>query len=191
MPGVVEAIYVTPAAKADMLPVPRVTAVAGRGLEGDRYFLGVGAFSRWPGEGRALTLIEAEAVEAILAETAIDLSAGRHRRNLVTRGIRLPDLMGKAFHIGGATFRGSRLCLPCRYLEPLVAPGLYAAMRGRGGLRAEIIAGGAVAVGDEVTPVDVKRVDATPMDTAARGHRSPPGRRAEGAPPSPSGRGRG
>ena len=158
MPGIIEAIYVAPGAKADMSAVGRVTAVVDRGLEGDRYFLGVGAFSRWPGEGRAVTLIEAEAVEAIGSEAGIDVSAGRHRRNLLTRGVRLPTLLGKTFRVGDAVLRGSRLCLPCRYLERLVAPGLYEAMRGgRGGLRAEVVAGGTVAVGDAVEPVAVAR----------------------------------
>src|SRR6478752_6467000 len=97
IPGIVEAIYVAPAAKAAPVLVPHVAAVAGRGLEGDRYWAAVGSFSRWPGEGRAVTLIEAEAVEAVLAETGIDLTGGRHRRNLVTRGARLPDLNGHRY----------------------------------------------------------------------------------------------
>ena len=155
MPGLIDAIYLAPRAKADPTAVGRVLAVVDRGLEGDRYFLGLGAFSRWPGEGRAVTLIEAEAVEAIRAEAGVDLSDGRHRRNLVSRGVRLPDLLGKTFRVGGAVLRGSRLCLPCRYLERLVAPGLYGAMRGnRGGLRAEVVEGGEIAVGDAIEPVD-------------------------------------
>lgn len=147
---VVESIYTAPAAKAGVVSVASAEAVVDRGLVGDRYFLGTGAFSRWPGEGRAFTLIEAEVIEAILAETGIDLSAGRHRRNVVTRGVRLNGLVGKRFAIGDAEFRGSRLCAPCRYLERLVAPGLYEAIKGRGGLRGEIVRGGTFSVGDGI-----------------------------------------
>jgi MOSC domain-containing protein YiiM len=153
MPGTVVAIYVALAAKAPMRYVARVAATAGRGLDGDRYYLGVGAFSRWPGEGRAVTFIESEAVEAIRGETTIDLSDGRHRRNVVTRGVRLAELMGRTFSIGNATFRGSRLCAPCRYLERrLDSPGLYEAIKGRGGLRGEILKSGSFAAGDAVVP---------------------------------------
>lgn len=170
MPGAVEAIYLAPAAKAEPAAVHQVAAVAGRGLAGDRYYLGVGAFSRWPGEGRQVTLIEAEAVAAILAGTGIDLSGGRHRRNVVTRGVRLSDLLGLRFQIGDASFRGSRLCAPCRYLERLVAPGLYEAMRGRGGLRAEITSHGRIAVGDSIRVVppgigpEISPQPSTPLD---------------------------
>ena len=184
MPGVIEAIYVAPRAKADPSALAQVSAVVDRGLEGDRYFLGVGAFSRWPGEGRAVTLIEAEAVEAIRADTGTDLSDGRHRRNLVTRGVRLPDLLGKTFRVGGAVLRGSRLCLPCRYLERLVAAeGLYDAMRGnRGGLRAEVVEGGEIAVGDALEPIDPLR---TFPGATSPVRRRPRGRGAAGGPGPP------
>ena len=148
--GVIEAISIAPTARAGLILVPSAEAVAGRGLVGDRYYLGVGAFSRWPGEGRQITLIEAEAVDAIMSETGIDLSAGRHRRNVVTRGFRLADLFERRFRLGRALLRGQRLCAPCTYLERLVVPGVFAALRGRGGLRAEIIEGGTIAVGDRV-----------------------------------------
>lgn len=148
--GVVEAIYIAPAAKAAPAAVARAVAVVGRGLEGDRYWAAVGSFSRWPGEGRAVTLIEAEAVAAVLAETGIDLTGGRHRRNLVTRGVRLPDLNGRRFRIGTAVFRGARLCAPCAFLERLTAPGAFAALKGRGGLRADLLAGGVLRAGDAV-----------------------------------------
>jgi MOSC domain-containing protein YiiM len=144
MPGTIEGIFIAAAAKAPVQPVQSAVAVVGLGLEGDRYFLGVGAFSRWPGEGRQITLIE--------AETGIDLSVGRHRRNLLTRGVRLDDLVGRRFRVGPVLLRGQRLCAPCRYLERMTGDGTYAAMRGRGGLRTEVLEGGTIAVGDAVTP---------------------------------------
>jgi MOSC domain-containing protein YiiM len=148
--GIVHAIYVTPSAGAAPASVGGASAVAGRGLEGDRYFLGVGSFSRWPGEGRAVTLIEEEVIEAVRREHGIDLGEGRSRRNIVTLGVVLADLVGKRFRLGGALLRGARLAAPCRYLEKRVAPGTYNAMRGRGGLRADVLEGGPVRVGDAI-----------------------------------------
>ena len=133
-----------------MVSVAAIEAVAARGLAGDRYYLGIGAFSRWPGEGRQVTLIEAEAVGDILAESGIDLSEGRHRRNIVTSGIRLADLKERRFRIGGVLLRGERLCAPCRYLDKLVGERAFEVMKGRGGLRANIITGGMIHVGDTI-----------------------------------------
>jgi MOSC domain-containing protein YiiM len=150
VPGHLESIFIAPAAKAPLVGVPEVRAVVGRGLEGDRYFLGQGSFSRWPGDGRPITLIEAEAIDTVLQETGIDLSAGRSRRNLVTRDVRLADLNGRRFRIGEALLRGTRLCAPCAFLERLTEPGVFAALKGRGGLRAEILEGGTIRAGDTV-----------------------------------------
>ena len=150
--GAVAAIYIAPTARAEVAPADEVLAVAGRGLEGDRYFDGVGSFSRWPGEGRAITLIEDEAVEAILREHGIDLRDGRSRRNIVTRGASLKDLMGRKFRIGEALCWGARECAPCRHLERLLSAGLMEPMAGRGGLRANVWEGGRIRVGDAITP---------------------------------------
>jgi MOSC domain-containing protein YiiM len=152
MVGYLEAIFISPTAKAQLIAVPEVRAIVGRGLEGDRYFHGIGSFSRWPGEGRAVTLIDAEAIEAVLCETGIDLSAGRSRRNLATRGVRLPDLNGRRFRIGQALFRGTRLCEPCAFLERLTGPGVFAALKGRGGLRADVLEGEIIRAADAIVP---------------------------------------
>jgi len=148
--GTVRAIYVAPAAEAAVVGVDHARIVAGRGLEGDRYFLGVGSFSRWPGEGRALTLIEEEAVEAIRREFGFDLGDGRSRRNIVTAGVVLADFIGKRFRIGEVLVRGAREAAPCRHLERLTFPGVFEAMKGRGGLRVDVIEGGVVRVGDSL-----------------------------------------
>jgi MOSC domain-containing protein YiiM len=110
----VDAIYVTPERGFVLQEVGEVRAIAGAGLEGDRYQLGRGSFSRWPGDARAVSLIAAEAIEGILAQTGLDLSGGRSRRNLVTRGVELAGLNGRKFRIGEAVLRGTRLCTPCR-----------------------------------------------------------------------------
>ena len=151
--GGVHAIFITAAAKAPLFGVPEVRVLAEGGLEGDRYALGTGAFSRWPGSGRAVTLIEREAIDAILRETGIDLTGGQSRRNVVTEGVELASLNAKAFRIGTAVLRGARLCAPCAYLERLVGPGVFDAMKGRGGLRADVVEPGVVRVGDSIEVV--------------------------------------
>jgi MOSC domain-containing protein YiiM len=135
-------IYV--AAKAKQLPVavPSALAVAGRGLEGDRYFIGKGSFSHWKGSGRALTLVESESLD----DVGLDWAAAR--RNVVTRGVGLNDLVGKRFRIGDVECEGRRLCEPCRHLEKLERDGLMRSLAGRGGLRADVLSDGQVAVGD-------------------------------------------
>jgi MOSC domain-containing protein YiiM len=147
---VVFSVYLAPAAGAATKSVAEVCVNGGRGLAGDRYHAGVGSFSRWPDSGRAVTLIEQEAIDEILRETGIDLNAGQHRRNIVTGGIRLADLNGKKFQIGTAILRGARLAAPCRYLERLVGPGVFAAMKGRGGLRADVVQEGVIHTGDAI-----------------------------------------
>jgi hypothetical protein len=120
--GIVEAVYITSGAGQTPVAVPWVRAVPGKGLEGDRYFLGRGSSSRWPGEGRQVSMIEAEAIEEVLAQQALDLREGRSRRKLVTRGVALRELQGKTFRLGSAPLRGVRSCPLCRYLERRFAP---------------------------------------------------------------------
>ena len=133
-----------------MRAIEQGTLIPERGIEGDRYHAGIGSFSRWPGSGRNITFIEEEVIDAIRAEGGLDLSAGQHRRNIVTRGIRLSELNGQFFRIGDVLLHGSRECAPCNYLERLV-PGSFAALKGRGGLRAEIHEAGIIRVGYDIT----------------------------------------
>ncbi len=154
MSGVVVDIFVATAAGADLRSVREARALVGKGLEGDRYALGVGSFSRWPGSGRALTLIESEVIEDVAATQGLDLRDGRSRRNLVTAGVRVNELVGRRFRIGTALLRGERLAQPCGYLERRIGAGLKEVLRGRGGLRAEVLEEGVIRVGDalEVVP---------------------------------------
>lgn len=145
MPGVVESIHIASAGAEPPRSVERARAVAGRGLEGDRYFEGTGTFSDWPGE-RDITLIEAEAVEAI------ELEPGAARRNVVVRGVDLNALVGKRFRVGVVECEGLELAPPCRHLAKLTRPDVLRGLKGRGGLRAAIRTGGEIAVGDAVGP---------------------------------------
>ena len=143
--GTVVGIYVGPAGR-----VERARAVAGRGLEGDRYFEGTGFFYEVDKTGQALTLVEAEALEALANETGLVLTQAAARRNVVTRGIRLNELVGKRFRVGDVECYGQRLCPPCAHLQQLTQPGVLRGLLHRGGLRADILGGGEIALGDAV-----------------------------------------
>lgn len=132
------------------MSIAEVRAVPGCGLEGDRYFFAQGSFSRWPGTGRAVSLIAVETLEAVRAEHGIDLHGGRTRRNLVTSGIVLTGLQERTFRIGTAVFRGVRPCAPCQYLERITEVGVFEALKGRGGLRADVIEEGILHIGDAI-----------------------------------------
>jgi MOSC domain-containing protein YiiM len=143
--GRVEGIFIGPERQVPE-PVVRVQAVAGKGLEGNRYFFADGAPS-----GRALTLIAAEALEALERDTGIVLSAAESRRNVLTRGIDVNALVGRRFRIGELECYGVELCEPCTHLQGLTQPGVLDGVVHRAGLNADILTDGEIAVGDEVT----------------------------------------
>jgi MOSC domain-containing protein YiiM len=122
-------------------PVEAVDVTA-EGIVGDRY-----------GNTRDLTLIEAEALEGLLADTGIELSAAESRRQVLTRGIRLNDLVGERFAVGGVECVGQEWCEPCSHLQSVTQPGVLSGLVHRGGLRADIVSGGRIAVGDTVAPL--------------------------------------
>jgi MOSC domain-containing protein YiiM len=144
MAGRVEGIYVTPEHGELPQPVESVRALAGRGLEGNRYF-----FDEAPA-GRALTLIAAEAVEAMEREHGISLEPRESRRNVVTRGIDVNELVGKRFRVGSVECEGVELCEPCADLQAMTKPGVIKGLAHRGGLNADILSDGEISVGDAV-----------------------------------------
>ena len=133
-----------------MASVAEVRAVVGRGLEGDRYFKGAGTFSAEPKSGREVTLIESEALEAASAEAGFPIQSRDSRRNLVTRGVSLNDLVGREFWVGPVKLRGIELCEPCSYLAQLAGKSLLHSLVHRGGIRADIVTDGVIRVGDPV-----------------------------------------
>jgi hypothetical protein len=156
--GKLVAIYVAPEEGAPMESRDEVKACAGKGLDGDRYATAAGTFSgvRRSDAERAVTLIEREAVERAAAEHGIELAEGETRRNLVTEGIALNDLVGHDFSVGDVRMRGIDLAHPCAYLEEKTRPGVRKALIDRGGLRAEILDDGPIRVGDSITPTTNK-----------------------------------
>jgi hypothetical protein len=142
--GRVEALVLAPAAEAPVLLVDEALAIAGEGLQGDRYADGAGTFASGR-PGSALTLIDA----AVLDTFGRDLD---HRRNVVVRGTDLNALVGHEFTLGEARCRGRRLCEPCAHLDRLNGGGILRPLVHRGGLRADVLRGGTIRVGDQLTP---------------------------------------
>jgi MOSC domain-containing protein YiiM len=150
--GTVVGIHIAPGAEQATHSVEAANVVAGRGIEGDRYFRaeGDGTFYEPGKQGQDLTLIEAEAIEGLAADTGIELGPGEARRNVVTRGVALNDLVGRRFAVGEVEAVGNRLCDPCSHLEKVTRPGVLKGLVDRGGLRADVVRGGAIRVGDPV-----------------------------------------
>ena len=143
--GSIEEIWISPTAGAPAQGLAVARALAGRGLDGDRHVTGNGTFpSGLPGS--ALTLIEAEVCESF----APPLAADEHRRNVVTRGIELNDLVGHDFLLGELRCRGMRLCEPCTVIDGYSERAVLRALVHRGGLRADILEDGELRVGDRV-----------------------------------------
>ncbi len=154
--GRVEAIYIAPAAKAPVERVPDVHAVAGRGLAGDRYFHDGGTFShlgRGGRNGRDVTLICIEEIEAMARDYQIAIDPADARRNIVTRGVPLNHLVGKTFQMGDVVLRGVRLCEPCTHLATVTGIDLIGGMVHRGGLRCDIVQSGIIRANDSVREV--------------------------------------
>jgi hypothetical protein len=147
MPGTVEQIAINPAQSELPEPVDSVEVLVDQGPRGDRYFLAEPA--KRP-DGADLTLIAAEALEAFTAETGVALSHEESRRNVLTRGISLNDLVGKRFRVGEVECLGVELCEPCSHLEGLTRPGILRGLVHRGGLRADVTKRGTIAIGDDV-----------------------------------------
>ena len=149
MAGRVEGIFISPRKGLLPEPVESVRALAGRGLEGNRYF-----FEGDAPAGVALTLIAAEAVEALEREHGISIEPRESRRNVVTRGIDVNELVGKAFRIGDVECRGVVLCEPCTSLQAMTQPGIIKGLAHRGGLNADILSDGEISVGDAVVAAE-------------------------------------
>jgi MOSC domain-containing protein YiiM len=147
--GRVEAIFITGEHGEVPAAIDRVQAHAGRGLEGNRYY--------WPDgdapSGGAVTLIAAEATDAVAAEGAVSVTPAETRRNVLTRGIDVNALVGKRFRIGNVECEGVELCEPCASLESMTQPGMIKAFVHRCGLNADILNDGEIAVGDKISIV--------------------------------------
>lgn len=140
------AILTAPKKSAPIESRSEVAAVPGKGLEGDRYFRAEG----WDEVKREITLVEMEAIEAANRDYDLDLTPEDMRRQIVTRGVALNHLVGREFAIGDVRCRGVKLNEPCNHLRKLADKPLIKPMIHRGGLRAQILEGGTIRVGDPI-----------------------------------------
>ena len=148
--GSVHSIHIVAVASEPTVSVEEVRAVEGKGLEGDRYFSGEGSWSSTPGSGRQVTLIELETIEALDRDYEMKIEPGQARRNIVTSGVALNHLVGREFSVGDVRLRGMRLNEPCNHLASLTDEKVKQGLVHRGGLRADIVSGGVIRVGDEI-----------------------------------------
>ena len=135
-----------------MKSVAEIEAVKGVGLIGDRKANHTGT---WNEEhvGREVTLVEAESLEMLARDHAIELGPGGTRRNITTRGVRLNDLVGKTFRVGDVVMTGVKLCEPCEHLQAMVGRPVIKPLTHKAGLRAMLLGSGVIRVGDAVETV--------------------------------------
>jgi len=150
--GTVESIHIASTAQGPTQTLAQVVAVPGVGLDGDRYALKLGTFYK-PEPDHELTLIEAEAIEALRRDYRVELAPGDARRNIVTRNVPLNHLVGREFAIGQVRIRGIRLCEPCDHLQKVTGKSVIKGLLHRGGLRAQILTQGTIRVGDTITAI--------------------------------------
>jgi MOSC domain-containing protein YiiM len=138
-------IHIAERASLAMEELDEAKLIAGRGIEGDRYFNGIGTYSPKP-DVREVTLIEMEVLDAIargdppFPGEKVEIAPAEHRRNLTTLGV--------------PVLSGGRLNFPCKYLEKLLARPVYTALLNRSGLNCRIELGGTIRKGDPITPLD-------------------------------------
>jgi hypothetical protein len=154
--GTVEEIAVADRATGPMRTVERAQALAGRGLDGDRYAAKAGTFTpaRPTVAGYDLTLVQAEVLDALVLPDGGTLRYADARRNLVTRGVDLNALVGRRFRVGDVECLGQRLCEPCSHLERLTAKGVLRGLIHRGGLRADVLTDGQITTGAAIETLD-------------------------------------
>jgi len=141
----VKLICTSPVAGGETIAIDAVTTIAGRGIEGDRYC----ALDTEPSQ--QITLIECEVIDQFNQETESEFSYEMFRRNLVTEGVQLNNLVGETFYAGEVRLRGHELCEPCRYLqERLKVTGLVKRLTHKGGLCCEILTSGTIRSGDNL-----------------------------------------
>jgi len=149
MAGIVEEIFVTGRGSAPMERVEEVTTIEGCGIEGDRYCEGTGFWTRY-GDVCQVTLIEGEDLDFIEGELGITVKDGQHRRNIITRGVRLLDLRKKRFRVGEALLEFDRSRPPCRHVQDLSEPGMTRALKNRGGICARVVEAGRIRAQDAI-----------------------------------------
>jgi MOSC domain-containing protein YiiM len=150
--GAVSHLHLAARAFLPMQERDALELVAGEGIVGDRYRIGVeqGFYSDRPEDGRQVTLFEEEALEAIYHDYKIVLTPAEHRRNITTRGVPLNWLVGRRFTVGPCLLEATRLSTPCRHIEEILEKNVFDPLVHRSGLNCRILSSGTVRLGDAV-----------------------------------------
>ncbi len=170
--GSVVSLQIASGEAQPMTAIEHAHTVPGRGIEGDRYYLGTGHFSKQGKKSYEITLIEIETLEALKRDYGFELPPLDARRNVVTVGVPLNHLVWKEFYVGEVKLLGRRLCEPCFHLVKLT--GNHLALTGllhRGGLRAQILTEGVIHLGDPIYPSDTQ--DIARLEYEAEAHKEP------------------
>ena len=147
--GRVVSIFIAPQAAATMVSVPQVRAFTDRGLEGDRFFRE--SWSALNRPDKAVTFIEEETLDIAAAQLGAESLGQKSRRNIVTRGVPLVELLHREFTVGSVRLRGIRLFEPCGHLVRISGlRGIFKALEHRSGLKAAVLSDGSICVGDPV-----------------------------------------
>jgi MOSC domain-containing protein YiiM len=142
----VKLICTSPVAGGESASVAAVNAITGQGIEGDRYC------GEDTNPAQQLTLIESEVIDQFNQETESKFPYAMFRRNLVTEGIKLNNLIGKTFYVGEVKLFGKELCEPCLYLqEKFKVVDLVKRLTHKGGLCCEILTSGTIRSGDKLS----------------------------------------
>ncbi|BDZ73952.1 hypothetical protein GCM10025856_16710 [Methylophaga marina] len=145
--AMIHTIYIAEHNLGKQLKVDKVDLIMGKGIVGDRNF----DRAQWPGQN--ITFIEMEEIEAFNNNYQQRIQLADTRRNVITQGIRLNDLVGKEFLIGGVRFKGIELCEPCATLGKLLSNDTIAkkdvvkAFVHKSGLRADVLSDGEIHAG--------------------------------------------
>lgn len=152
MNGIVKEILITHKAGAPLYKVQKASLIAGKGIEGDRYYNCEGTFSEKLQESKdyELTLIEQEEIDIFNKVSGLHYSNDVFRRNIVTTGIKLNSLIGKEFYMGNIKLKAIRLCEPCAYLAGLLGNEIMQHMIHKAGIRTIIISGGNTEIGNTI-----------------------------------------
>ena len=144
MSKVVE-IAVSENPRGQMKSVNNVEAIAGKGLVNHYHFKNDNE------KRRQITLIEIENINHYNQISGTSILSKDFRRNIITEGIKLNELVGSEFFIGEVKVKAHDLCRPCKYLqESLNQKNLVKELLRKGGLRCEILTNGKIFVGDEI-----------------------------------------
>ena len=150
--GTIIDILIANNAKESLFNLNEASIVKNKGIVGDRYFNGSGSFSKRLKDKHDfhVTLIEIEEIEAFNKLTGLNYENAIFRRNLVTKGIKLNDLVGKVFSIKGVKLMGMRLCEPCKMLSNEIGEEFLTKMIDKAGLRAKVLHSGDIIIGDRI-----------------------------------------